>query len=395
MDKHFQSILLVCATLLANLSACAAESSLRVATFNVSIEATNYLGRSVIADNPTRSSIVQEELKSGDNQQIKNIAEIIQRTRPDILLLNEFDYIPDPNEGVELFIQNYLAVAQNDQAPIAYPYYFIAPVNTGIETPFDLDNDGLKSGNGADAYGFGFYPGHFGMALLSRYPIQADQVKTLQQFLWKDMPGGLEPMREDDTTWYSEEEWANFRLSSKSHWDVPIKTNAGVVHLIAAHPTPPTFDGPENRNGKRNHDEIRLIEDYVSNAPYLYADDGSTGGIPDYTRFIILGDLNSSPNEGDSLKGAIKNLLAHPLVDSSCVPVADAAQEQNSQNPHAASHTAAWGLRVDYVLPSRHGLDIHQCGMFWPTKDEPLHSLIATRGASSDHRLVWLDVELK
>ena len=373
----------------------AAEQRLRVATFNVSIEATNYLSRKEIADDPSRAKIVKELLAAGDHPQIRNIAEIIQRTRPDILLLNEFDYIPDPQQGIELFISNYLAVSQNDQPSIDYPYYYIAPVNTGVASPYDLDNDGRETGVGGDAYGFGYYPGQYAMALLSRYPIKSDQVRSLQKFLWKDMPGALQPNNADGSPWYSSEEWEQFRLSSKTHWDIPVETEAGIIHILAAHPTPPTFDGEEDRNGKRNHDEIRLLNDYLSNAPYLYADDGSKGGLASGSRFIILGDLNSSPDEGDSLNKAINGLLNHPLVNSSCVPDSKAGQQKRPENAFSAQHTAAWGLRVDYVLPSKPGLSTQDCGMFWPVEDDPLHSLVATREASSDHRLVWVDLVIE
>lgn len=370
----------------------ASEQSLRVATFNVSIEATNYLSRKEIADDPSRSVLVQELLASGDHHQIKNIAEIIQRTRPDILLLNEFDYIADPKQGIELFIKNYLNVSQSDQPSIDYPYHYIAPVNTGLASPYDLDNDGKKIGIAGDAYGFGFYPGQYAMAILSRYPIKYEQIRSLQTFLWKDMPDGLQPTNDDGSPWYSAEEWAHIKLSSKSHWDIPIETKAGIINIIAAHPTPPTFDGPEDRNGKRNHDEIRLISDYLSNAPYLVDDKGVSGGLKASSRFVVMGDLNSSPDEGDSVKGAIQSLLAHPLVDSSCIPTSSAGRLLRPDKPFAAEHTAAWGLRVDYVLPSKSGLRVKQCGLFWPTEDDPQHALIATRKASSDHRLVWVDL---
>jgi 3-phytase/alkaline phosphatase D len=55
---------------------------------------------------------------------------------------------------------------------------------------------------------------------------------------------------------YSAEELAAFRLPSKSFWDVPVLVGGEVVHLLTAHPTPPTFDGSEDRNGLRNADEI-------------------------------------------------------------------------------------------------------------------------------------------
>jgi len=390
--KPISSVLLLISLTLTSPHTGAAERPLRVATFNVSIEATNYLSRNEIADDPSRAEIVEELLASGDHPQVRNIAEVIQRTRPDILLLNEFDYVPAPQKGIELLIKNYLNVSQNEQLSIDYPYYYIAPVNTGLASPYDLDNDGLKTGVAGDAYGFGYYPGQYAMALLSRYPIKTEQIRSLQTFLWKNMPDALQPTNEDGSPWYSAEEWEHLRLPSKSQWDIPVETATGVVHIIAAHPTPPTFDGAEDRNGKRNHDEIRLINDYLSNAPYLIDDNGIKGGLSASSRFVVMGDLNSSPDEGDSIKGAIRNLLAHPLVDSNCTPTSQAGSQLKPNNAFAAQHTASWGLRVDYVLPSKLGLKVQQCGLFWPTKDDPQYELIATRKASSDHRLVWLDL---
>ena len=37
-----------------------------------------------------------------------------------------------------------------------------------------------------------------------------------------------------------------FRLSSKSHWDVPLRVGGEVVHFLVSHPTPPVFDGPDD-----------------------------------------------------------------------------------------------------------------------------------------------------
>lgn len=370
------------------------EQTLRLATFNVSIEAGNYLSRQEIAKDPSRSDIVNTLLAKGDHSQIQNIAEIIQRTRPDILLLNEFDYIEDPTQGIELFLKNYLNVPQNGQMSIDYPYYYIAPVNTGLASPFDLDNDGQKSAVAGDAYGFGYYPGQYAMALLSKYPIKLDKVRTLQTFLWKDMPNALQPQNKDGSPWYSTDEWANLRLSSKSHWDIPVETTAGTINIIAAHPTPPTFDGDEDRNGKRNHDEIRLINDYLSNEPYLVDDNGLNGGLRKDSRFVVMGDLNSSPDEGDSIRPAIETLLNHSLVNSSCEPTSNAGLLKRPENAFAAQHTAQWGLRVDYVLPSKYGLNVQRCGLFWPTPSEKEYALIEDRKASSDHRLVWVDLKL-
>lgn len=366
-----------------------AATNLRVATFNVSMDATNY---TAVGTDVNPNALVNA-LKS-DHQQIKNIAEIIQRVRPDILLLNEFDYVTK-SQGIDYFIQHYLKVSQNKQPAINYPYTYIGPVNTGVASEFDFDNDGKKTGKLGDAYGFGFFPGHYGMAVLSRYPIDFDKVRSLQTFKYKDMPDAQMPVDpETKQNWYDNDEWQAMRLSSKSFWDLPIDIKGKTVHLLASHPTPPVFDGDEDRNGKRNHDEVRLVKDYIENASYLYDDKGVKGGLKDNSRFVIVGDLNAAP-EGDKKRPNTTNqLLANPLINSQFVPVSKGAATSYSDK-YAAAYTAHWQARVDYVLPSIYGISVQSGGVFWPTKNSELYRLIKDRNASSDHRMVWLDILVK
>jgi hypothetical protein len=105
------------------------------------------------------------------------------------------------------------------------------------------------------------------MAVYSRYPIAYDDIRTLQLFLWKDMPGALlpdDPNTPTPSDWYAPDALEVFRLSSKSHWDIPMDIGNKKVHFLVSHPTPPVFDGPEDRNGKRNFDEIRFWAVYIS-----------------------------------------------------------------------------------------------------------------------------------
>jgi hypothetical protein len=37
---------------------------------------------------------------------------------------------------------------------------------------------------------------------------------------------------------------------------------------------------------------------------------------------------------------------------------------------------------------------VKDAGIFWPVQGEPGYELMKKRDASSDHRLVWLDIEL-
>lgn len=368
--------------------------ALRVATFNVSMDASNYLSFEAI---PERGAQALNSALASHHPQIQAIAEIIQHTRPDVLVLNEFDYM-DASQGIDVFKRDYLQISQNGESPIDYPYVFIAPVNTGVPSPYDLSGDGVASGTGNDAWGYGLYPGQYGMVVLSQFPIQHEQVRTFQHFKWKDMPGALAPLKPGTSEpFYSQQAWQEFRLSSKSHWDVPIKVKDYVVNLLVSHPTPPVFDGKENRNGRRNFDEIRFWADYIQPhlSDYIYDDKGQHGGLPEHTAFVIAGDLNAAVDGKDNVPGAIQQLLNHPLINAENPPTSRGAVAHTPDNPLAAEHTAGWRKRADYVLPSKAGISLIQSGVFWPAPGEPKAELVQNRKASSDHRLVWIDIQLK
>jgi hypothetical protein len=330
-------------------------------------------------------------------------------------VINEFDPLDnaDGDPGPEeLFRDNFLEVSQNGAAPIDYPHVFIAPSNTGVPSGKDLDNSGGAPGGPNDAFGFGFFPGQFGMVVYSRYPIDFANVRTFQLFKWKDMPGNLIP-----TPFYTPDEVDVLRLSSKSHWDVPIEIGGKTVHFLVSHPTPPVFDGAEDRNGRRNHDEIRLWADYVTpgRSGYIYDDEGTYGGLKPGELFVIAGDQNSDPLDGDSIPGSIQQLTEHPLVNAKVTPDSEGAVEATAlQGGANTSHesdprfdtadfadTAPGNLRADYVLP-RKSLQLVDAGVFWPLQSSPLFRLTGVFdpvnwGAvggfpTSDHRSVWIDV---
>ena len=372
-------------------------ADVRFATFNASL-------------NRFSAGQLVTDLSTPNNAQAKAVAEIIQRARPDVLLINEFDFAP---AALGLFQDNYLSVSQRGAAPIIYPHRFIAPSNTGVPSGFDLNNNGTVGGPD-DTLGFGFFEGQFGMAVYSKYPIQTNAIRTFQTFLWKDMPGARlpdDPSTTGPADWYSADELAIFRLSSKSHWDLPIRIGRKVVHFLVSHPTPPVFDGPEDRNGTRNFDEIRLWADYITpgRGGYIYDDAGRHGGLKPGSLFVIAGDQNSDPLDGDSIPGAIQQLIEHPLVNTKLTPRSPGAVEQaalqgGANTTHRSNpafdtadfldNPAPGNLRADYVLP-RKTLQIVRGAVFWPLASDPLFAPVGTFPfPSSDHRLVWIDVRV-
>ena len=376
-------------------AARAADKAVRVATYNTSLFRDQAGG-------------LVRDLEGGENRQARRIAEVIQRVRPDVMLVNEFDYDAD-GRAAKLFLEKYLAVGQNGGEPIHYAAHFTAPVNTGRPSGRDLDKDG-RPGGPADAIGYGQHEGQYGMLVLSRFPLDRDAVRTFQTFLWRDMPDAMLPI--DPRTgkpFYDDEDLATLRLSSKSFWDVPIElpgTDGGpaaVIHLLCSHPTPPVFDGPEDRNGRRNHDEIRLVADYISpdRADYLVDDTGRRGGLDPAAQFVILGDLNCDPVDGQGVPGAMDQLLGHPRVNASFVPTsaggplvvakfADQNAGHRGDPAHVTSDFTGEGhgnLRIDYALPSR-GVKVIDSGIFWPPPGEAGSDAVT----ASDHRLVWIEV---
>ena len=365
--------------------------NLRVATYNASL-------------NRDEAGALLRDLETGEDPQIRAVSEVVQINNPDVLLINEFD-LDEEHRGLDLLRRNYLEISQNGRTPVFYPYAYTAPVNTGVPSGFDLDGDGTIGGP-EDAWGFGEFPGQYGMAILSRHPILTEEIRTFQTLRWQTMPSNLLP-----TDFYGPEISSQLRLSSKSHWDVPVRIGSTTIHLLAAHPTPPNFDGPEERNQRRNHDEIRLWADYLRpgrTSEWIVDDDGVGGGLDPSESFVILGDYNADPHDGDSWPGAIDQLLEHPRVKDTQPASAGAAEAATLQGGANDGHagdprldTADFpddpepgNLRVDYVLPSR-DLRVVASSVYWPKRGESGSELTGEEPfPTSDHRLVRVDLQV-
>lgn len=369
-------------------------ATLRVATYNVSLYAD-------------AADAVRQRLSGGKDLAAQRVAAVIQRQRPDLLLLNEFDYDPEGRLAT-VFADEYLGLGQFGEAAIRYPYRHFAPVNTGEPSGMDLNGDGRIGGpgrlHGEDAFGFGLHPGQYGMLVLSQFPIDTAGIRSFQMLPWAQLPNARRPKNPSTGAWwYDDTVWPRLRLSSKSHWDVPVETPLGRVRFLVSHPTPPVFDGPENRNGLRNADELTLWRHYIDgdDAPWLCDDQGRCGGLPSDAAFVLAGDLNNDPIDGDGERQAIRALIDHPRMATMIAPesagaVATAARYPKPNPPRqgpAAQATGDFGprggtLRLDFVLPSRQ-FRVVETGVFWPAPDQTGADWIE----ASDHHLVWADLQ--
>lgn len=393
-------------------------------------------------------SLSDEELAVAEKViQIRNVAAIIQTERPAILWMGEFnnDGTAENQQAIQGFRLNYLTVPQNALGstseefkalePIQFGYFENFATNTGLLSGHDLNRDG-KVALPDDAWGFGFYHGQYAFSLLSQYPIDTDNIRTFQDFKWKDMPGETNPtiINCDDENnpipegmacgdeWYTAEAWAERPMSSKNHVDAPIiiPTADGdkVIHLLMSHPTPPIFDTVTENNKLLNRAEIKFWDDYTSGeGSYIYDDEGNKGGIDSDASFVILGDLNADPESGDGYLDTIKDLMYSDQVNQlathgiyapsslggpECLSNGECrAENWDTKYPDAVTSTS--GLRLDHVIPSS-DLNVTDSGVFWPATFEEGRLMMndervgkwggGGKSVSSDHRLVWINVAL-
>ena len=321
--------------------------------------------------------LLLRDILRGDDQ-AEAAAAVIAAAAPDVLVLNGIDYDHD-NLTLKAFTA--LVAARGH----AMEHVFAARPNSGWATALDLDGDGRLGGPG-DNQGWGRYAGDGGMAVLSRLPL--GEVRDLSGLIWAEQDWAELPQVEG-RPFQSEAALVVQRLSSVGHWVVPVETGEGVLNVLAFHAAPPVFDGPEDRNGKRNHDEIALWRHLL---------DGRLGKVPE-APLVIAGDANLDPVDGDGIKAAIRGLLGDKrLQDPTPASEGGRAAADAGHRGDPALDTADWpgaedgggpgNLRVDYVLPSV-GLEVTGAGVFWPAPGASGHEMAAT---ASRHRLVWVDI---
>lgn len=344
-------LLLACLMLFAG---PAVAETVRVAVYNVELH----------RDGP---GLLLRDIWKGD-EQAQAVAKVIAHVAPDVILLLRVDYDRD---GLALLaLADLVAGAGQD-----YPHRFALRPNTGRLAGVDLNGDG-KISLPDDGQGWGQFAGHNGMALLSKFPIRTDGVREFSDFLWADLPEADLPVTPDGAPYLPQEVLAVQRLSTVGHWEVPVETPTGVLRLLAYHATPPVFDGPEDRNGRRGGDETRF---------WTHLLDGHLPFAPPKPPFVILGGSNIDPGKGDGRRDAMQDLLAHPQV----------------QDPLPGQDTVDWSgvvdpahMRVDYVLPDA-ALTVTGQGIFWPEPGDPAHAFLGEDGrGASRHRLVWVDLAL-
>ena len=148
--------------------------------------------------------------------------------------------------------------------------------------------------------------------------------------------------------------------------------------LLTFHASPPVFDGPEDRNGRRNADEITYAAALVDQLP---------------KPLVLLANTNLDPVDGEGHNEVMSQLLAHPkLQDPKPASLGGQAAVNTGHRGPARLDTVDWrdprpgNLRVNYSLPSR-DFALRDGAVHWPAKEFP-------DPQGNSHRLIWQDVSL-
>jgi endonuclease/exonuclease/phosphatase family metal-dependent hydrolase len=298
-------------------------------------------------------------IETARDPQLEAALSVIAEAKPDVILLTDFDW---DYRGEAL-----AALALRLQAlGLDYPFHFAPQPNTGIDTGLDLDGNG-RLGEPRDAQGYGAFTGQHGMALLSRLPIAAESARNFSDLLWQDLPGA-----QIAGAGLSAKAMAVQRLSSTAHWDVAVQSPGTALHLWAFAATTPVFDGPEDRNGRRNADEAGFWLRYLN---------GELPQQPAPGPFVLLGNANLDLTHGEGRREALAALLDDPRLTDPQPRSADAPADHPLAT--AVFGTAPGPLRVDYILPSAQ-LKVIDAGVIWSQ----------AAALASKHRLVWVDLDL-
>ncbi|MEO0859262.1 MAG: endonuclease/exonuclease/phosphatase family protein [Pseudomonadota bacterium] len=294
------------------------------------------------------------DLQRGKDPQSTAVVNLLAWTEADVLVLLDIDWDLG-GRGLDALVQRLAEAGQE------YPYRVNLRPNAGRPSGHDLDSNG-HLGDARDALGYGRFMGDGGLAVLSKHPVgpAADHSGVL----WRDMPDGAA------RDLYPPAILDNLPVATVAQWAVPITVGNTTITLIPLAAGPPVFDGPEDRNGLRNRDELRFAARLVDDVPHP----------------IVIGRANLDPDKGEGHPDALRALLDHGALQDTRPEWQDRGQ--------ARMDTVNWQgpgpMRVDYLLADR-GLGVRASGVLWPSADDTLFKSVEAAGPS---RVVWADLTL-
>lgn len=344
-----------------------------------------------------------KKLLDEDAPQLVAMAQVLDRFRPDILSINELQFdienVPEaglpgapstvqPGDACQAKNARRLADRLHALNPeLRYDYAVVAMGNSGVEfqtTEEVADNFKVRPDE---------FLGRYSLGLISRYPILHDQVRVLHDLAWHDLPGNsIDAIREDLDIEVPEGYW----LFEKAIVVVPIDVNGSILHVVLLHPMTSGF---HPMNPYRNHDELRALQLWLAGE----LDAPGWEPLPEDAMFVLIGDWNVDPEDGDGDRASLPQVLSSPRVVTHFPEGEGGTKGVNPRRNTFLSGcgredgTLPWNpqnkmqMQLDYMLPSTTIGQPTESGIFWPTYPSEDWNLACR---ASDHRLMWEDLAL-
>ena len=230
------------------------------------------------------------------------------------------------------------------------------------------------------------------------------------------MPGALlpdDPATPAPADWYSPAELDVFRLSSKSHWDLPILIGRQ-GRALPDEPSDAAGLRRRRRTGTARGTSTRSASGPTTSRParggYIYDDAGRSGGLEPGIAVRDRRRPELRPARRRQHPGRDPATARAPARQhDSSTPASPGAVEQNAlQGGVNLTHRSDPKLRHRRLRRRRTAATCgpttccrgRTCtsstrGVFWPLMADPLFRLVGVFPfPTSDHRLVWVDVRL-
>lgn len=346
-----------------------------------------------------------DKIVATSHPQVDAAAKIVARFHPDVVCLNEmqFDIANVPTSGMpgaKSAKPGTFSTAESNATRIAariaaenpeaiYPYALITVGNSG----FAWSGPRPSTEPGSDWYslrGWGEYRGRFNTIVLSKFPIVTDQVRIITDVAWDAIPKNSIAQMKTDT---GLDVPAGYPVFEKSLNVIPLDIHGKTTYLVMSHPTAPAF---WSINPYRHEDELRALALFL---------DGQLPGVesvPQGSPFVLIGDLNADPEEGDSRPGAIARVLAHDRLE----PWFPEGAGTMGKNPTFNTYVSGCGkgdgssvgdpssrfqMQIDYILPSKEIGRAQGGAVFFPNRAESQEDFdLACR--ASDHMFLYVDL---
>ena len=233
-----------------------------------------------------------------NSDQIKAVKKVISNYKFDLFSINEIQYdfpnVPTPSfqtTGENLTQLSDLLSLKD------FTEHVFAPANTGLNAKtmenghYYTNPNSPQARANADQVNFGIVPGQYSTGLLSKYKVLSKRI--FSKVKWKDFNTkiDLSKFKTADGKAYP----TDAELFDKNFSDITVSINNKEVHIVLLHTVPAyNFGNPDSPNYKRNQDQLRFLEWYLTGSTDLKVQLEGIKPLDKSDYFIASGDWNTA-----------------------------------------------------------------------------------------------------